>query len=161
MIDWSLNNHLSDPTMEDTSMKHESYRLWKEAVMVCTKVPSQNFPQGMHEYHKACKGRIPHPRPSQTWCRTEIAQRWIQKGTHKMELTVDNNECKINAVWLSAFLMWNSMFFVLTRWLLPRNSSVSIWNNTPRINVKWCSWLPKKTLKLLLWLAERILYNDV
>jgi hypothetical protein len=35
------------------SMKHESYRLWKEAVMVCTKVPSQNFPQGMHKYHKA------------------------------------------------------------------------------------------------------------
>lgn len=53
MIDWSLNNLLTDPTVEDMSMKHESYRLWKEAVMVCTKVPSQNFPQGMHKYHKA------------------------------------------------------------------------------------------------------------
>ena len=110
MIDWSMNYLLTDSAVEDTSMKHELYKMWKEAVMVCTKVPFQNFPQGVHEYHKACKGRIPHPRPSQTWCRTEIAQRWIQKGTHKMELTVGNNEFKINAVWLSEFLMWNSMF---------------------------------------------------
>ena len=110
MIDLLLNNLLTDPTVEDMSMKHELHRLWKEAVMVCTNVPSQNFPQGMHEYHKACKGRISHPRPSQTWCRTETAQRWIQKGTHKMELTVGNNECKINDVRLSAFLMWNATF---------------------------------------------------
>lgn len=66
MIDLLLNNLLTDPTVEDMSMKHELHRLWKEAVMVCTNVPSQNFPQGMHEYHKACKGRISHPRPSQT-----------------------------------------------------------------------------------------------
>ena len=110
MIDLLLNNLLTDPTVEDMSMKHELHRLWKEAVMVCTNVPSQNFPQGMHEYHKACKGRISHPRPFQTWCRTETAQRWIQKGTHKMELTVGNNECKINDVRLSAFLMWNATF---------------------------------------------------
>lgn len=66
MIDLSMNYLLTDPTVEDTSMKHELYKIWKEAVMVSTKVPFQNFPQGMHEYYKACKGMIPHPRPSQT-----------------------------------------------------------------------------------------------
>jgi hypothetical protein len=86
----------TDPPVEDTSMKHELYRTWKEAVIVCSKVPSQNFPQGMHEYHTECKSKIPHPRPYQTCCRTEIAQRWIQKGTLKMGLAAGNKECKIN-----------------------------------------------------------------
>jgi hypothetical protein len=146
--DW-LTTH---PPVEDTSMKHELYRMWKEAVMVCS--------------HKGCMNTIknekiwiPHRRQYQIWCRTEIAQRWKQKRTHKMGLAAGNKECKINyGIIRNSYVKFNVL--VLTRWLLPRNSAVSICNNTPGINVHWCSWLPKN-LKLILWFVEMILCNDV